>query len=121
MYDLIFTEGCKSPFVSVTGNVYPAIQSVISAAGPVVFCQGGSVQLYSTPNGNYVREWMKNGILTGVTTQSYTATSPGSYQITVANSNCADTSSAINVRVLLSPHLTLGKEMILKNSWLQTQ
>ena len=55
-------------------------------------------------------QWLKNGtVLTGATSQNYTATSNGSYRVKVTNgNNCSDTSAAVNVTGLSVSELNTG-------------
>ncbi len=111
-YDMTFADGCRSPFATTNGTVIPAINAVIAPTGSLVFCQGDSVKLNSTPTGNYSRQWMKNGLFTGVTSLNYTVHSPGSYQLIVSNSSCIDTSSAVNVLVPCMPTFDPAEKII---------
>jgi hypothetical protein len=73
-------------------------QPTITADGATTFCDGGSVLLTSSSaTGN---QWYKDGtILTGETNQTYTATSTGSYAVTVTLLDCPSTSDATAVTV----------------------
>ncbi|MCU0434062.1 MAG: T9SS type A sorting domain-containing protein [Bacteroidia bacterium] len=65
--------------------------ATISANGPLSFCPGGNVTLTAAPNSTYL--WSN-----GATTQSITASTTGSYWVTVTNvNNCTATSNIINV------------------------
>ncbi len=99
IYNINATEGCRSNLVNVYGNVYTEINAIVQHTGSLVFCQGDSVKLNATPTGNYTRQWLKNGIFTGVTSLNYTVHTPGSYQVIVSNNTCSGTSAAVNVRV----------------------
>ncbi len=102
-YNITSTNGCRSNSVNVTGAVYSEINAVIQNNGPLVFCQGDSVILNATPTGNYTRQWLKNGVFTGITTLNYTVYAPGTYQLVANNNYCIDTSAAVNVRVPCIP------------------
>jgi PKD repeat protein len=100
-YTVQFTDGngcsaTSAPTV-VTVNALPATPT-ISAGGPTTFCTGGSVVLTSSsPTGNV---WSPGG----ATTQSITATTAGSYTVTVTNGNgCSATSAPTVVTVTAAP------------------
>ncbi len=72
--------------------VNPLPSSAVSVSGSLTFCQGSSVTL-SAPAG-YSYLWSN-----GATTQSITATTAGSYSVTVSANGCSTTSSAQTVTV----------------------
>ena len=60
----------------------------ISASGPTTFCSGGSVTLNASVAANRSYQWQKNGaIIGGAVQSSYTATTSGTYKVTVTNTN----------------------------------
>lgn len=89
-------EGCSgstSIFVQQSPDETPAV----SVAGDLKFCEGGQVVLTSSPAAAY--QW-NNG---GGTGQSTTATSGGSYTVTIQGVCGAFTSAAVAVDVLDAP------------------
>ena len=95
-YSVIATDanGCEASSSSVNVVVNPVPTPVITANGPLEFCQGGTVQL-STSTGFGSYNWSNGG-----TSLSTTATSSGSYTVTVTNQFlCSGTSAPINVSV----------------------
>jgi gliding motility-associated-like protein len=83
-------NGCQSAASSattVTVNSLPAAP-VIAAGGPTTFCDGGSVDLTSSPGATYL--WS-----TGGTTQSIVAASSGSYTVSITNANGCQSSSSV--------------------------
>ena len=93
-YVIVFDEnGCRgvSAPVSVIINSNPV--PVITADGPITFCEGGSVTLTSSSANGY--SWSN-----GATTQSITVTSTGDYKVTVTDANgCSGSSDIIHVEV----------------------
>lgn len=92
-------NGCTASSlpVSVVVEANP-IQPSINAFGATTFCQGGSVNLFSSSNANNV--WNPNG----ETTNSITVFNAGSYTVTVTNAaGCSATSDPILVSVLQNP------------------
>ncbi len=96
-------SGCLSdPSEPVTVTVYPAVpKPVVTAGGPLNFCQGGSVTLTSGTGTAYI--WS-----TGETTQSITVTQSGSYTVQTINGlGCKSVTSdviIINVTSNLTPN-----------------
>ena len=78
-----------------TINALPT--ATITPTGNTTFCEGGSVTLTSSPGGSYL--WSPGG----ATTQSISATSQGSYTVTVTTNNCSATSGQTTVTVNQAP------------------
>jgi hypothetical protein len=94
----VTSSGCSatSTAVPVTVNAYPTTP-VISANGPLTFCQGGSVALSASSTGNLV--WSDGSTATGITVSD-----SGTYSVTaVGQGNCSVTSAPVNVVVLVAP------------------
>jgi beta-xylosidase len=102
VYTATYTDGntCKaSSTFTLTVNAQPT--AAITATTPTTFCQGGSVVLTSSSGASY--KWM-NGTTQVGTSQTYTATTAGSYTVEVTNANtCKATSAAIAVTVNTTP------------------
>ena len=80
---------------------------VVSAEGPVTFCEGGSVTLTSSSaSGN---QWYRNGqLLPGETMDSLTTTTAGKYTVVVSSGSCSSAPSAAStVNVLPKPDATI--------------
>lgn len=91
--------------VNITINPLP-VRPTISAGGPVAFCLGGSVVLTSSSaTGN---QWNLNGSpIIGATGQNYTATTGGSYTVTVSDANgCSSTSDPVTTTITPTPAIT---------------
>ena len=83
-------NGCQSAAsaaTAVTVNSLPAAP-VIAAGGPTTFCDGGSVDLTSSPGTTYL--WS-----TGATTQNINAATSGSYTVRITNANGCQSSSSV--------------------------
>ncbi len=96
--NIVVTNNCGS-----ASNSFPytaSFAATITAGGPTTFCAGGSVSLDACAGTSYL--WSN-----GATTQSITATTGGSYSVTVTNGNCVATSSAITVTVNPLPSATV--------------
>lgn len=79
--------------------------AIATAAGPVNFCTGGSVLLNASPSTGYQYQWYRGGTaIGGATTNSYSATTTGSYTVRVYSGSCESYSSAINVTIVSAPN-----------------
>jgi hypothetical protein len=92
--------GCllTSAAVAVTLYTIP-LKPLITASGPLSFCNGGRVVLTSSAgSGN---QWLKGGaIIAGATGKSYTVTTAGVYTVKATNGGtCSSVSDAITVVV----------------------
>ncbi len=101
------TSGCSvSSSNNVTVVVNPAPSAgAVNLSGPATFCGGDSVIL-STPSvtGNSYNWRNEYGLITGATSNSYTAKSSGSYQLNITNTyGCSVTSSSVPVTVKVPP------------------
>jgi len=76
----------------------------IAAAGPTIFCSGGSVVLNSSISGSPTSlQWKRNGsAITGATSASYAATISGSYTLTVSGA-CGHPVTSNNISVTANP------------------
>lgn len=91
--------GCESatrtPVVLTISSV-PAASA--TAGGATTFCQGGSVVLSANSGTSY--QWNLGGSpVSGATSQNYTASTSGSYSVTVTSGTCISTSAVIVVTV----------------------
>jgi gliding motility-associated-like protein len=87
---------CTATSAPTTITVNPAPTATITPGGPTSFCMGGSVTLTASAGGSYL--WSS-----GETTQSITASTSGSYTVTVTTSGCSATSAATVVTVSTTP------------------
>jgi len=97
------TNNCESAraLIVVTVNALPT--PTITTSTPTTFCTGGSVLLTAGTGTSY--KWMNGTTITGATTQTYTASTAGSYTVEVTNgSNCKATSTATTVTVNAIPN-----------------
>ncbi|MBX7107662.1 MAG: T9SS type A sorting domain-containing protein, partial [Chitinophagales bacterium] len=85
-------NGCSATSAVKTVTVNPLPTPVIAAAGPIQFCDGGSVVL-DAGAGYLSYNWSN-----GKNTQSTTISSSGTYSVTVTNANsCSATSAPVTV------------------------
>lgn len=82
--------------VSVINNPTP----VITASGPLTFCNGDQVTLSTNSWAGATYQWTKNSIdIQGETSLSYTATSTGSYRVRQTGNGCSKLSPGLAVKV----------------------
>jgi hypothetical protein len=93
-------SGCSgTASKDLTESVPPS--PYITAGGATEFCDGGSVNLQAYPTGSY--SWS-----TGSVMQSITASSSGSYSVTVTDANgCSGTSAPVVVTEYPAPNTTI--------------
>lgn len=115
-YDVIVTESgsnlsTTSNAVTVTIQALPATPT-ISVTGSSSICIGGNVTLTASPASSYT--WYKNNVvISGANSQTYAATTSGTYTVIVTNaSGCTSSASAgstVTVNGLPStPTITAG-------------
>ncbi|MEP7171442.1 MAG: PKD domain-containing protein, partial [Bacteroidota bacterium] len=87
--------GCSkaSPVTAVTVNPNPA--ALVTANGPLTFCQGSSVTFTASSGTGYSYQWKKGtNLITGATNINYIASTGGNYKVVVSNSfGCTKTSA----------------------------
>lgn len=97
-------QGCVTTSAIIYVRSVP--MPVISAGGPLAFCDGINVVLSVAPVTGGVYQWKRNGInIPGAVAANYIATSTGDYSCFVnVPGVCATTTSAVHVTVWPSPH-----------------
>ena len=98
--------GC-SAVNSITVNVNAAPSTTVTAAGPTSFCNGGSVILSSSAVGT-AYQWYNNGtLINGATSQNYSATASGNYNVKIWNGTCnAMSTNTVTVTVTAGPTIS---------------
>ncbi|MFM7218515.1 MAG: T9SS type A sorting domain-containing protein, partial [Bacteroidota bacterium] len=82
---------------AITMTVTSSISASITVNGATSFCQGGQVQLTATAGDAYL--WSPGGS----TAQTITATSSGTYFVTVWSGSCNATSTSVAISVFPNP------------------
>jgi hypothetical protein len=107
-YSVLVSSGSCSATKSVTVTQVTQPTAGISYSGALNFCTGNSISLNANPSSGYQYQWYQNGTAIGsATTNSFTATTSGSYTVKVYSGSCEATSSAVAVNVVSSPQATI--------------
>lgn len=101
-------SGCTGTSAPINVTVLPVPNATINAAGPLTFCQGGSVNLTATGGTSY--NWS-----TGANTATLTANASGNYVVTVTAANgCTDTEQAsVTVNAAPSANVVMDGNSVL--------
>ena len=95
-------SGCSATSNAITLNVLPAPSAAITVSGNTTICSNQSVSLAVSGTGNYL--WTN-----GLSSQSITPTTTGSYGVTVTGANgCQTTVAPIAITVLPAPTATIS-------------
>ena len=91
---------CAKTSAAVTVSVDSMNSPVITAAGPVDFCIGNSVQLNANTATGLTYQWKRDSlIIKSATYFSYTANTSGAYSVIIKKGGCIDSSTAVKVTV----------------------
>lgn len=83
-------------FLTIVENECVAPEAFVSANGPLVLCQGQTLDLFATTGGNYAYEWS-----TGETTQSISVDATGSYMVRITDLDEAPGCSSVSAAVVV--------------------
>ncbi len=98
------SSGCSNG-ATIALTILPTPVATITPMGPTTVCAPGSVVLNATAGAGYTYQWYNaGGVITGASTQTYTATATGSYSVLITSSGgCKDTSAGTNVTITAAP------------------
>ena len=102
-YNVTVTDsnGCQGSATPVTVTVNPNPTPTITPGGPTIFCDGDSAMLSASASTSYL--WSN-----GATAQTITATTSGSYNVTVTDANgCEGSATPVSVTVHANPQVPL--------------
>jgi hypothetical protein len=106
IYSLVVMNsgGCKNKTEDINVNVSALpVAPLISAGGPIEFCQNDSVILSVSNIPGYSYRWKLNEIPTGTNINSITAKNPGVYSLAATNSAGCTASSLNTLNVTVNP------------------
>ena len=106
---LIDYLGCTSLSAPAVISNYPLPDAAITAAGPLAFCLGGSVNLNANTGTGLSYQWYNSGAkINGATLTTFNAVVSGSYTVVVSSNspckNAQNTSNSIVVTVSTPPN-----------------
>lgn len=116
-YKVIVTNlnGCTSLSNGIAVMVNSLPPAIVTALGPLSFCEGDSVLLQANSGTGLNYQWAKgnNSFIVGETTQNYTATTQGYYKVIVTNTlnGCAKYSFSKHVIVNCRNSFSLEENM----------
>lgn len=93
---------CTSLSDPVEVQVNPLPEALVSVAGDLTFCEGGSVTLTGNTGEGLLYTWMAGNETLGSADRSVTVTESGSYNLITTLENCSSTSDPVIVEVLSS-------------------
>ena len=100
----VCVSGCctgEGPSYLSISVVQPPTAPIISAGGPTIFCNGGSVTL-TGPTGNITGyQWKKDNVNIGTNINTYIATATGNYTLVVSN-GCGLATSSTGIDVVVN-------------------
>ncbi|POY35223.1 hypothetical protein C3K47_16735, partial [Solitalea longa] len=73
--------GCSATSATVNVTVNPLPTATITPSGPTTFCNGGSVTLTAPVQSNVKYEWFQGATAVGTNSNTYVATTAGSYTV----------------------------------------
>ncbi len=103
-YTLVTTiSTCSTTSAPVALTFLTRPDTTVTVTGPTTFCSGSSASLSAPSATGASYQWLlNNGIITGATAATYSATASGSYRVRVSNGTCADTSGTRTITVIPS-------------------
>ncbi len=105
----VTNNGCSATSNAITVTVTAGSTPTATAQGATALCTGGSVVISTPSVSGSSYAWHRNGaVISGATSNSYTATLAGNYTVTVTSGTCSGTSNAIGVTIsaLTTPSTT---------------
>ncbi|MGB3182055.1 MAG: PKD domain-containing protein [Cyclobacteriaceae bacterium] len=96
---MVTASGCEGTSAPATVAFNSLPPSEITTSSPTRFCAEEPVLTeLEAPSGSYTYQWLQNGRdIDGATDETYTATEPGIYQVTIDDGTCDITSEGVEV------------------------
>ncbi|MDQ3100959.1 MAG: hypothetical protein M3R08_06205, partial [Bacteroidota bacterium] len=102
---------CESTSADVNISITSGPSASITAAGPIMFCSGGSVVLEANSGSGFTYQWRKDGSsISGATSSTYTASEAGAYTVRISANGCETTSSGVSVTINSIPAAAITSE-----------
>lgn len=100
-YSVVITDqatNTQAESMPVSISVIAPPNALVNANGPLTYCNGGTLQLSTPVQTNYLYQWQLNGNdLSGETSSTIDITTAGDYTVRVTNLGCEATSTTMNV------------------------
>ena len=102
-------NGCSAISTATNVVVNASPSAIVTASGPTTICSGNNVVLSAPSVVGNTYQWSNNGVLiSGATNPNYTATTSGTYSVTITNaSGCSVTSITMPVSVIQATAATI--------------
>jgi hypothetical protein len=98
------TAGGLTSFGMYTGIDTNILSAIVKPKSSTIICNGSYVILKANTATGYSYQWNKNGLaISGATLDSFMATTPGDYSVTITSGSNSATSIPITVAVVPSP------------------
>lgn len=97
-YNVKVVKGCKGfTSTNTTVTVTPRPAAAITPAGPIQLCNNSTQLLTASPAGaSYI--WLNNSSpIGGQTAQTFTASTAGSYSVSITNNGCSSVSNMVSI------------------------
>lgn len=99
-YQVKITSGNQVAWSAPLSIIVQMWEAKITPSGPTTFAAGGKVVLNAPAGTGFIYQWKRNDVaITGATSQSYTATTSGNYQIKITCGSKTDWSAPVTVTV----------------------
>ena len=100
-YTVVITNGtCVATSPAQNVGIIPAPATVVTASGPLNFCQGDRVKLTANGGTGYHYQWLLNNVpMLNDTNASITVSTSGDYSVAINDVNCPATSSVFSITV----------------------
>ena len=98
------SSGCSTTSAAVVVTAITPPTAVVTPAGPLAFCPGGSATLTATTGAGYTYQWYNGaGAIAGATNSTLVVTTAGRDSVVISSGTCATTSNTVVITVNPAP------------------
>ena len=99
------SSGCSATSAAAVLTAYTPPVAVVTPAGPLAFCTGGSALLTASTGAGYTYQWFNNsGIIAGATAYTLTVSNAGSDSVVITSiGGCIAVSNAVSISLYPLP------------------
>lgn len=105
-YTVVINNACgtvtSTNSISVTISGTAPVVPVITAGGPLTFCEGGSVSLSIPVQSGVAYQWKRGGLNVGINSNNLSANTSGVYTVEVSNT-CGSIASGNGITIQVNP------------------